>query len=72
MTEYTEVGADAEMYDSILDDFQKGTSSYVRVEVPDTDPRALYSSLADRITARNLASTIRVTLLGNKVYLQKH
>jgi len=71
MTEYAEVKPDPKKYDLILDAFLRGQHAYVKVETPGTDPQTLHKILAERITARNLKATVKVTLIGNTVYLEK-
>ena len=71
MTEYAEVKPDPKKYDLILDAFLRGQHAYVKVETPGTDSQTLHKILAERITARNLKATVKVTLIGNTVYLEK-
>ena len=71
MTEYAEAKPDPKKYDPIIDAFLRGQHTYVKVETPGTDPQTLHKILAERITTRNLKATVKVTLIGNTVYLEK-
>lgn len=71
MTEYAEEKPDPKKYDPILDAFLRGQDTYVKVDTPGTDPQTLHKILAERITARNLKAAVKVTLIGNTVYLEK-
>jgi putative DNA methylase len=71
MTEYAEAKPDPKKYDPILDAFLRGQHTYVKVDTPDTDPQILHKILAEQITARNLKATVKVTLIGDTVYLEK-
>jgi putative DNA methylase len=71
MTEYAEAKPDPKKYDPIIDAFLRGQNTYVKVDTPGTDSQTLHKILAERITTRNLKATVKVTLIGNTVYLEK-
>lgn len=71
LTDYPTAQPDAKRYDPILDAFIRGQHTHVKVGTPDIDPKTLYTALTQRTAARNLTSTIKVTLQGGIVYLEK-
>lgn len=71
LTDYPTAQPDAKRYDPILDAFIRGQRTHVKVGTPDIDPQTLYTVLTQRAAAKNLTSTIKVTLQGGIVYLEK-
>jgi hypothetical protein len=58
-------------YDPIIDEFLRGKSSLVKVEVTGKDANYLRTQLKKRIDARDLNSKIEVSVVNNIAYLEK-
>ena len=58
-------------YDPILDSFMEGGHDLVKVEVENKDANYLRTQLNKRIEARELANSIRVSVVNNVAYLEK-
>jgi putative DNA methylase len=71
LTDYPTAQPDAKRYDPILDAFIRSQHTHVKVGTPDIDPQTLYTALTQRTAARNLKTTVKVTLIGSTVYLEK-
>ena len=58
-------------YDPIIDKFQSGKSSLVKVEVADKEANYVRTQLKKRIDARELGKQVEVSVVNNIAYLEK-
>ena len=58
-------------YDPILDSFLDGEHTLVKVEVENKDANYLRTQLNKRIEARELANSLKVSVVNNVAYLEK-
>lgn len=58
-------------YDPILDSFMEGGHDLVEVEVENKDANYLRTQLNKRIEARELADSVKVSVVNNVAYLEK-
>ena len=58
-------------YDPIIDQFCKGKSDLVKVDVPGKDANYVRTQLKKRIDARVMSDQIEVSVVNNVTYLEK-
>ena len=58
-------------YDPIIDSFMESEHELVKVEVPEKDANYLRTQLKKRIDARDLQSSVEVSVVNNIAYLEK-
>ena len=58
-------------YDPIIDQFCKGKSDLVKVEVHGKDANYVRTQLKKRIDARDMGSQVEVSVVNNVAYLEK-
>ena len=58
-------------YDPVIDKFLEGKNSLVSVEIKGKDGNYIRTQLKKRIDARELSDKVDVSVVNNKVYLEK-
>jgi hypothetical protein len=58
-------------YDPIIDQFLKGKSKLVKVDLPGKDANYVRTQLKKRIDARDIGKQVEVSVVNNVTYLEK-